>query len=69
MATLVDANGDESLPLCNLFKTIIRDQALVYTKNGASQVAQNIVEMKTEEMVTLQSIFEKEGTYLTKNFM
>jgi hypothetical protein len=69
MATLVDANGDESLALCNLFKTIIRDQALVYTKNGASQVAQNIVEMKTEEMVTLQSIFEKEGTYLTKDFM
>jgi hypothetical protein len=36
MAALVDANGDEYLALCNLFKTLIRNQALVSTKNGAT---------------------------------
>jgi hypothetical protein len=69
MATLVDANGNESLALCNLFKTLIIDQALISTKNGASQATQNIVEMKLEETVPLQSIFEEESTYLTKDFM
>jgi hypothetical protein len=41
----------------------------VSTKNGASQAAQNIAEMRAEEVVALQSIFEEEGTYLTKDFM
>jgi hypothetical protein len=69
MAALVDTNGDESLILSNLFKTFIRDQALVSTKNGASQATQNIIEMIIEEVVALQSIFKEEGTYLTKDFM
>jgi hypothetical protein len=46
MVALVDTNGDESLTFYNLFKTLIRDQALVSTKNGASQATQNIVKMK-----------------------
>jgi hypothetical protein len=69
MATLVDTNRDKSLALCYLFKTFIKKQALVSTKNGASQAAQNIVKMITKEMVALQSIFKKESTYLTKDFM
>jgi hypothetical protein len=69
MAALVDANGDESLALYSLFKTLIGDQVLVSTKNGASQATQNIAEMRAEEVVALQSIFEEEGTYLTKDFM
>ncbi len=69
MAALVDANGDESLALYSLFKTLIGDQALVSTKNGASQATKNIAEMRAEEVVALLSIFEEEGTYLTKDFM
>jgi hypothetical protein len=68
MVALVDANGNESLTLCTLLKTLIGDWALVSTKNGASQSAQNIVEKRTKEVVALQSIFEEEGTYLTKDF-
>jgi len=55
--------------LCTLLKTLIEDWALVSTKNGASQSAKNIVKKRTKEVVALQSIFEEENTYLTKDFM
>jgi hypothetical protein len=69
LAALVEAHGDESMALSSLFKALLLDSESGLSKGGEDESAEVIMEMRKEEVVALQSIFEEEAVSLSESFM
>lgn len=69
IAALWESNGDESLALGGLFKSLMSDQGVDNLENGASESLEAAVETREEELVALQSIFEEKTVSLSADFM
>lgn len=64
---LVVAKGDESIALGSLFRTLIGSQSDNSREIGDDGTPESIAEMREEELIVLQSIFEEENISLSEN--
>jgi len=66
---LIEAKGDEVAALGSLFRTLIGKQGDELRKTGDDGTPESITEMREEELLVLQSIFEEEKMTLSEDLM
>lgn len=66
---LIEAKGDELVALGSLFRTLMGKQGDDLRKNEDDVPPESITEMRDEELVVLQSIFEEEKVTLSEDLM
>lgn len=66
---LIEAKGDEVVALGSLFTTLMGKQGGDSRKNGDDGPPESITEMREEELLVLQSIFEEEKMTLSEDSM